>query len=142
MNLQLRAHDSIGHSLAFPLFLRGWAELVDNGWVPGGINFGNDTQVLYVQDLECPDAPVVGFLTYTIQRNASTAWVLFYYTVEAYRRRGVLSMLHADIEDRARRMGLRHLAANIHQGNAPSLAAASSLGYSAEFTRVHRNLKP
>lgn len=141
MNLHIRSHDNLGHSLAYPLFLRGWAELLEKGWALGGVHWSNDTQVIYAQDLDDVEQPVTGFVTFSVQRVAQTCWNLFWYTREDYRGKGVITQLNAELDDRMRRAGIRYMMSNVHQENIPSQAAVTSLGYEIEFIRFRKVLK-
>lgn len=139
MNLQLRTHESLPHSAAFSLFLRAYAELLDNDQTPTGTPWDYNTQVVYFEDVDAHK--IVSLLAFHINRQASQLWLLFNYTVPEHRRTGLYKQLHAHVETRARALGLRSLAGNIHASNVPSLEAARVLGHTVEFCRIIKPLR-
>jgi ribosomal protein S18 acetylase RimI-like enzyme len=129
----IKKSPTLGMSPVVSLFMRGYAELIDNGFAYNNLAGHNKNNVIYVEI----DNEVAGFIVYEIQDDiAKTCWIIFGSVLEKFRRRGLYKIMHNHLEKIAKSQGSTQIFSFVHKDNTAMMKLNESLG--KESSRLQR----
>ena len=129
--------DALEGSPALPSFLRAYAELIDLGWARPYTAHNEKHKVCYAKDSL---NRVMGGVVYGMNTVTKVGWIVFSYTVPEFRRQGVYTRLHSEVELIMTRGGMTDLASHVHVDNEAQLKSCERLGKTPEFYRMNKRL--
>jgi GNAT superfamily N-acetyltransferase len=130
-------HDLLEGSPALAPFMRNYAELIANGWARPFTPHNNKHKVVYATD---PNGTVMGGIVYAIMQETFTGWIVFSFTEPEFRKQGVYTALHAELERRLRASNVTDLASHVHVDNKVRQISCEKVGMVPEFYRMHKKL--
>jgi len=129
-------------SPAYPLFLHGYAELLEHGFAEPGIPWSKDTQVTYVSAYQEDTQTVLGCLAWNYNKVQTRAWVLLSYVRADCRGKNMYKEMNAVAEDRMRLLGATEVQALVHADNTTMLKASIATGKTVVYHRTRKTLDP
>lgn len=105
---------ALNFSPPFAFVLRGYADLVDKGWGPAELPFGNATPVLWIEEA---DGVIAAASVYYTDASRRLAYSLFTVTHKDYRNRGYRTLLMNETKRRVKLEGADHLLTSTHPDN-------------------------
>ena len=129
--------DVLEGSPALPAFMREYADLIERGWARPYTAHNEKHKVCYARN---PDKRVMGGLVYGLNQLTKVGWIVFSFTVPEFRRQGVYTALHREVEDLMRQAGMTSLASHVHVDNLVRQASCSQVGMMPEFLRMNKRL--
>lgn len=126
-------------SSALAPFMREYAALIERGWARPYTVHTEKHRVLYAKS---PDGVVMGGIVYALNQMTRVGWIVFSFTVTEFRRQGVYTALHSEVEVLMAKAGMKDLASHVHVDNDVQLKSCESLGKMPEFYRMRKSLMP
>lgn len=120
-------------------FMRHYADLIDKGWARPYTPNKDAHKIIYAVD---EDESIMGGIVYTLNNQVKTGWIIFAFTVEAFRRQGVYSALHTELEKLMLEQEMKEVSSNVHVDNIVQIACCNHIGKAPEFYRMNKTLTP
>ena len=118
--------EKIDGSIVVPFFLRGLAQLIEQGFSGSRLFGTNQSKAVYAV---INNDTVVGSIVYETQQDIyKTAWIIYTGVDDNYRRRGIYMILHRHFENVLKNEGTRRSASNIHSDNLVVQAGCRAYG--------------
>lgn len=130
-------HDTLEGSPALAPFMRNYADLIANGWARPFTPHNSKHKVVYAVN---DDNVVMGGIVYSITAETNTGWIVFSFTEPQFRKQGVYTALHAELEKRMKLNGVTDLASHVHVDNKVRQASCEKVGMMPEFYRMNKKL--
>jgi len=125
-------------SAALPAFLRAYAELLDLGWGRPFTVHNEKHKVCYAKS---DSGNVMGGIVYGMNPLTKLGWIVFSFTVPEFRRQGVYTRLHREVELLMTRGGMTDLASHVHVDNEAQIKSCERVGKKPEYYRMHKSLR-
>ena len=120
-------------SRAASLMLRLYADLIDSGFAIG-VAIPNNSHIIWLEQNNAP----IGGICYSIQPELSQAWIIFSFTMPAYRGLGVNQVCHKYLEADMKKRGLAFIGSHVHIDNISRLKSCDKVGLKPNFYRMHK----
>lgn len=129
---------TLGTTPIVPIFMREFANLIDQGFTTNNIVATNKSKVIYVEI----NNAIAGFIVYDIQHDdvSKTCWILFGTVLEPFRRRGLYKIMHSHLEIAAREQGSKQIFSLVHVNNTAMLELNKKLDKNPVFHRMEKYL--
>ena len=124
-------------SKAFSAFMREYAALIDLGWARPYTAHNDKHKVIYALSA---DKQVMGGIAFGINTITKIGWIVLSFTVPEFRKLGVYTTLHFELEKRLRAMGMTDLSSHVHVDNAVRQIGCKKVGMQPEFLRMNKKL--
>lgn len=131
-------NDALEGSPALPAFMREYADLIERGWARPYTAHNEKHRVCYARSA---DDVVMGGIVYGLNQLTKVGWIVFSFTVSEYRRQGVYTALHREVETLMTSAGMTDLASHVHVDNLVRQASCQQVGMAPEFLRMNKQLK-
>jgi RimJ/RimL family protein N-acetyltransferase len=116
---------ALGGSPVLPFFLRGYADLIDQGFAWNNLAGHNKNGVIYAEI----NGEIAGFIVYDLEDDvAKTCWIVFGTVVEKFRRRGLYQIIHDRLIELAKYNGCSRIFSYVHVNNNAMLELNKKLG--------------
>jgi len=137
-NVMIKNVEFLSMCEAFPFFLKQYAALVERGHAHPHNSWTNTSRCIYAM----LDDKVIGCIVYDYSKVTKMIWVILLAVDESYRRKGVFSALHRELERTAKKLDAKKIANHVHVNNTVSRQANESVGLEVEFFRMVKHLTP
>lgn len=129
---------TLGTTPIVPIFMREFANLIDQGFTTNNMVATNKSKVIYVEI----DNVIAGFIVYDIQHDdvSKTCWILFGTVLESFRRRGLYKIMHRHLEMAAKEQGSKQIFSLVHVNNTAMLELNKKLDKNPVFHRMEKYL--
>lgn len=117
-------------------FLVQYAELIKNGHALPFTPHNEKSRVVY----EIEGGIVKGGIVFNLNRLTQVGWIVFSFTVPEFRRSGVYSRLHVELERLVKEEGMTHIASHVHVLNAGRIASCERVGMRPLYLRMNKKL--
>jgi RimJ/RimL family protein N-acetyltransferase len=131
-------HEPLEGSRALSVFMREYANLIERGWARPYTAHNDKHKVIYACTDE--DNVVMGGIVYGLNNITKVGWIIFSFTVSEFRRQGVYTALHNELERILRDAGMTDLASHVHVNNVVRQASCQKVGMQPEFYRMSKRL--
>lgn len=131
-------NDVLEGSPAMPAFMREYADLIERGWARPYTAHNEKHRVCYAKN---PDNRVMGGIVFGLNQLTKVGWIVFSFTVPEFRRQGVYTALHREVEALMTKAGMTDLASHVHVDNKVRQASCEQVGMAPEFLRMNKRLK-
>lgn len=130
--------ESLTFCRATPLLLREYANMIDNGYNTGNyLSFDNTSSVLW---LEVEGDPIGG-ICYTVRKEVSQVFIAFSFTSPQWRKRGVNTTVHYELEKIMRDKNLNNILSFVSINNTPRIKSCEKVGMFPTHYRMGKVLK-
>jgi GNAT superfamily N-acetyltransferase len=117
--------------------MREYATLIERGWARPYTAHNDKHKIIYA----CNESDtVMGGIVYGLNTINKVGWIVFSFTVPEYKRQGVYTALHSELEKRLRDAGMVDLASHVHVDNTVRQASCERVGMMPEFYRMNKKL--
>lgn len=128
---------SIAGTPALSLFLKVYAEIVDNGFAIPVFLFNNEDRVVWAQR---PDGKILGGISYEYQKEKRSGWLVLSFTDPAERGKGINQLCHDAYEDDCKKLGATCLESMVHVDNTQRIKSAAKVGMVPKYYRMYKQL--
>ena len=129
--------ENLGSTPVVPVFLKEYANLIDQGFAYKYLVATNKSNVIYAEI----ENKVAGFIIFDFHDDvAKTCWVIFGSVVEGFRQRGLYKMMHMHLEKIAKDNGSSQVFSFVHVNNHRMLEVSKQLNKHPAFYRVEKYL--
>lgn len=137
--LSIMKTDSIVMTPVYIFFLKQMAQLMENGLTFPVTSWTDQHLGAVYAEL---DGKIIGHIAYSTENVVSKRilWIMLSATDNAYRGRGIYTILHKHFEDIAREKGCMAIASHIHKNNTARLASAEKVGLKPMMYYVAKKL--
>lgn len=130
-------YKSIVTTPIIPIFLREYAKLVESGFALNFLVGTNKSAAVYATHND----KIVGFIIFDYLDDAvKTAWIIFGWIDDNYRKNGIYKLLHDRLEAVAKASGSRRVSSLIHVNNTAMIAVSEKLGKKPNFYRSDKEI--
>lgn len=120
------------------LFLRTYSEIVDKGWAPPSITFGNTNRVVWASR---ENGSIAGGICFEYQDMPQLSWITLSFTDPSERGKGINGILHTHCENISKKLGATQLGSMVHINNINRLRSAEKAGFNPQYYRMYKNLE-
>ena len=131
-------NDVLEGSPAMAAFMREYADCIERGWARPYTAHNDKHRICYAKN---PAGRVMGGVVYGLNQLTKVGWIVFSFTVPEFRRQGVYSALHQEVETLMTKAGMTDLASHVHVDNEVQLKSCEKLGKVPEFLRMNKKLR-
>lgn len=134
--LDIYQSNTLASCPALSLFLKVYAEIMDQGFSNPVIAWRNKSNIVWAQ----LDNRVVGGICYDYDSDTRLGWIVLSFTDPEFRGRGINGILHKFFEADIKNLGGTRIASLIHINNASRLKSAAKVGLLPQFYRTMKIL--
>jgi len=135
--VELWHSDTLAWSPAFTLFLRVYADTVDQGMALNQIPFKNGNRITWAQD---DSGNILGGICYEYFSESKTGWIVLSFTAPEYRGRGINELCHEIFENDCKSLGANNLASLVSVNNESRIKSAAKVGMTPKFYRMQKKI--
>jgi len=117
---------------ALSLFLKVYAETIDQGHANPMVSWRNKSSIVWAQ----LGTQVVGGICYEYEPEARMGWIVLSFTDPEYRGCGINGILHEFFEAEIKNLGGVRIASLIHIDNVSRIRSAEKVGLLPQFYRT------
>jgi GNAT superfamily N-acetyltransferase len=117
---------------ALSLFLKVYAEILDQGFANPNVAWRNKSSMVWAQLGD----KVVGGICYEYEPETRMGWIVLSFTDPEYRGSGINGILHEFFEAEVKKIGGARIASLIHVDNASRIRSAEKVGLLPQFYRT------
>ena len=120
-----------------PFFLKNYSKLIELGHAPQIMNGSNYSKAIYVEI----DSVIVAHMVFDIMKDTfNTAYIVFSYVDEAYRKQGLYKLMYKYFETTIKKSGSTKIMSFVHTDNSDRLAIWKSVGMIPQFYRMEKRI--
>ena len=135
--VELWHSDTLAWSPAFTLFLRVYADTVDQGMALNQIPFKNNNRIAWAQDAS---GKVLGGICYEYFSESKTGWIVLSFTAPECRGIGINELCHEIFENDCKALGANNLASLVSVNNESRIKSAAKVGMLPKFYRMQKKI--
>ena len=137
VSVQINFSPTIGESPVLPIFLREYANLIDQGYAQYNMIGSNRSKAIYA----VIDDKIIGIVVYDLADDITkTTWVNFSFVDQQFRKRGIFKILHQVLEEQVKTVGSKKICSTVHVNNDTMLKSAKSVGRLPIFYRTEKRI--
>lgn len=131
-SLDVYQADTLSLCPALSLFLKVYAETLDQGFANPNVAWRNKSSIVWAQ----LGNRVVGGICYEYEPETRMGWIVLSFTDPEYRGCGINGIVQAFFEAQVKKLGGARIASLIHVDNASRIRAAEKAGLLPQFYRT------
>lgn len=131
-NLDVYHANNLSLCPALSLFLKVYAEILDQGFANPNVAWRNKSSMVWAQLGD----KVVGGICYEYEPETRMGWIVLSFTDPEYRGSGINGILHEFFEAEVKKIGGARIASLIHVDNASRIRSAEKVGLLPQFYRT------
>jgi len=135
--VELWYSESISYTPVLPLFLKTYAELIENNLTLPVFGFKNTNTVTWAQDSQ---GNVLGGICYEYVPETKIGWLVLSFTAPEFRGRGINQLCHEIYEKDCKNHGATSLGSMVSTNNESRLKSAKKVGMLPTFYRLHKKI--
>lgn len=130
--LDLYQSNTLSLCPALSLFLKVYAEILDQGFANPNVAWRNKSSMVWAEI----SGKVVGGICYEYEPETRMGWIVLSFTHPDYRGRGINGILHEFFEAEIKKLGGVRIASLIHVDNTSRIRSAEKVGLLPQFYRT------
>lgn len=130
--LDIHQSNSLSLCPALSLFLKVYAEILDQGFANPNVAWRNKSSMVWAEI----NGKVVGGICYEYEPETRMGWIVLSFTHPDYRGRGINGLLHEFFEAEIKKLGGARIASLIHVDNVSRIKSAEKVGLLPQFYRT------
>lgn len=135
--VEMWSSESIAGTPAVPLFLKTYAEIVEQQFAIPYFMFKDSDKVVWAQR---PDGTVIGGIAYEYQAVRRTGFLVLSFTDPKERGKGINVLCHIEYENHCKLLGATCLESLVHVENKNRIASAKKVGMLPKYYRMHKDI--
>lgn len=129
--------ENISHTPAVPLFLRTWAEIMEQGFTEPMFIFKNANRVVWVENEE---KKVIAGICFDYLPARKTGFLVLSFTDPDYRGKGLNKICHDEVVTIVKKLGGKTITSNIHVDNTSMYQASLKSGMKPELYKMSKKI--
>ena len=134
--LNIWMQDNLNMCPALSLFLKVYAETIDEGFSNSVPFYGDNSRMVWAES----DGVIVGGICYEYKPSLRMGWIVLSFTDNKYRGRGINQILHEYMEKDIKKLGGYRVCSYVSINNEKRLRAAEKVGLKPQFYRMQKIL--
>ena len=137
IDVEVMYSPSIGGTANMTFFLKHFVNLIEREYSHPHMAGSNRSKAVYA----VVDNKIVGQITFEILDDFSkTTWIVLSAVDDAYRKRGIYTILHKYLETMMLELGSRKLASHVHVDNKERQASCIKVGMKPVYYRMEKEV--
>lgn len=128
---------TIGGSPILPIFMKGYAELIEQGHALSFMMGTNKSKAMYAE----VNGHIAGYIVYDIQEDIlKTAYIVSGEILAPYRRQGIYQVLHRYLEESVKKLGSKRVNSMVNINNTSMIELNKIIGKNPTFLKMEKFL--
>lgn len=132
--------EHLGGSRAMPLFMKIYAELMENGHATTHMSWMDGNKINFVYVFDEATQQVAGGIAFEYRQISREGWIILSFTDTAYRGQRINQLASSYFENIIRNRGGYKIASHVHVNNTARLKSAERAGLIPEYYRMSKRI--